>query len=86
MQFPLLDGRIRPLKEDARDCETLATLRRIRFLKTMQIAVLSGRREVPNSGMMAAPIEIPPDCAQAEVAGEAIEIVTPTDGGRGKAD
>ena len=77
------------------------TLRRIRFLKDMQVAILSGHRAVPNPGMMGGEpgelgrnairrndgrIEVLPGCAQSEVeAGEAIEIVTPTGGGCGKA-
>jgi len=77
------------------------TLRRIRFLKAMHVAILSGHRAVPNPGMMGGEpgelgrnairrndgrIEILPGCAQREVeAGEAIEIVTPTGGGWGKA-
>jgi 5-oxoprolinase (ATP-hydrolysing) len=75
------------------------TLRRIRFLKPMQVAILSGHRAVPNLGAMGgAPgelgrnaisrndgrIEILPGCAQTSVeAGEAVEIVTPTGGGWG---
>ncbi len=77
------------------------TLRRIRFLKPMHVAILSGHRVVPNPGAMGGEpgelgrnairrkdgrIEILPGCAQTEVeAGEAIEIVTPTGGGWGKA-
>jgi 5-oxoprolinase (ATP-hydrolysing) len=77
------------------------TLRRIRFLRPMQVAVLSGHRAVPNPGAMGGEpgelgrntirrndgrIEALPGCAQAEVdAGEAIEIVTPTGGGWGRA-
>ncbi len=73
------------------------TLRRIRFLKTMNVAILSGHREVPNPGMMGGEpgelgrnvirrndgrIEILSGCAQTEVeAGEAVEIITPTGGG-----
>ena len=76
------------------------TLRRIRFLKPMHVAVLSGHRVVPNPGAMGGEpgelgrnsvrrndgrIEVLPGCAQTEVeAGEAIEIVTPTGGGWGK--
>jgi 5-oxoprolinase (ATP-hydrolysing) len=76
------------------------TLRRIRFLRPMQVAVLSGHRAVPNPGAMGGDpgelgrntirrndgrIEVLPGCAQAEVdAGEAIEIVTPTGGGWGE--
>ena len=75
------------------------TLRRIRFLRPMHVAILSGHRAVPNPGMMGGEpgelgrnsirrndgrIEILPGCAQTEVeAGEAIEIVTPTGGGWG---
>ena len=77
------------------------TLRRIRFLKDMNVAMLSGHRAAPNPGAMGGEpgelgrnsirrndgrIEILPGCAQTEVeAGEAIEIVTPTGGGWGKA-
>jgi len=77
------------------------TLRRIRFLKDMHVAVLSGHRVVPNRGALGGEpgelgvnsvrrndgrIEILPGSAQTEVeAGEAIEIVTPTGGGWGKA-
>jgi 5-oxoprolinase (ATP-hydrolysing) len=77
------------------------TLRRIRFLKPMNVAMLSGHRAAPNPGAMGGGpgelghnsirrndgrIEILPGCAQAEVeAGEAIEIETPTGGGWGKA-
>jgi 5-oxoprolinase (ATP-hydrolysing) len=76
------------------------TLRRIRFLKNMNVAMLSGHRAAPNPGAMGGEpgelgrnsirrndgrIEILPGCAQTEVeAGEAIEIVTPTGGGWGK--
>jgi 5-oxoprolinase (ATP-hydrolysing) len=76
------------------------TLRRIRFLKDMHVAILSGHREVPNPGMMGGAegelgrnsirrndgrIEILPGCAETQVeAGEAIEILTPTGGGWGK--
>ena len=76
------------------------TLRRIRFLKPMQAAILSGHRAVPNPGMMGGSegelgrnsvrrndgrIEILPGCAETKLeAGEAIEIVTPTGGGWGK--
>ena len=75
------------------------TLRRIRFLKPMHVAVLSGHRKVPNLGSAGGEpgelgrnsvrrnngrIEVLPGCAQTEVeAGEAIEIVTPTGGGWG---
>ncbi len=77
------------------------TLRRIRFLRPMQAAILSGHRAVANPGMMGGEpgelgrnsvrrndgrIEILPGCAETHVeAGEAIEIVTPTGGGWGKA-
>src|SRR5271166_902023 len=73
------------------------TLRRIRFLKPMNAAILSGHRAVANPGMMGGSegelgrnsvrrndgrIEILPGCAETKVeAGEAIEIVTPTGGG-----
>jgi 5-oxoprolinase (ATP-hydrolysing) len=76
------------------------TLRRIRFLKPMQAAILSGHRAVPNPGIMGGEpgelgrnavrrndgrIQILPGCAQTTVeAGEAIEIITPTGGGWGK--
>jgi 5-oxoprolinase (ATP-hydrolysing) len=76
------------------------TLRRIRFLRPMDVAVLSGHRAVPNHGMMGGGegelgrnsirrndgrIEILPGCAQTTVeAGEAIEIVTPTGEGGGR--
>jgi 5-oxoprolinase (ATP-hydrolysing) len=76
------------------------TMRRIRFLKGMNVAMLSGHRAAPNPGAMGGEpgelgrnsirhndgrIEILPGCAQAEVeAGEAIEIVTPTGGGWGE--
>jgi len=78
------------------------TLRRIRFLKPMSAAILSGHRAVPNPGMMGGDegelgvnsvrrndgqIEILPGCAETKLeAGEAIEIVTPTGGGWGKAE
>ena len=77
------------------------TLRRIRFLRPMQAAILSGHRAVANPGAMGGSegelgrnsvrrndggIEILPGCAETHVdAGEAIEIVTPTGGGWGKA-
>jgi 5-oxoprolinase (ATP-hydrolysing) len=77
------------------------TLRRIRFLRPMHVAILSGHRSVPNPGMMGGEpgelgrnsvrrddgrVEILPGCGQTEVeAGEAIEIVTPTGGGWGTA-
>jgi 5-oxoprolinase (ATP-hydrolysing) len=76
-------------------------LRRIRFLRPMHVAILSGHRAVPNPGTMGGEpgelgrnsirrndgrIEVLPGCAQTEVeAGEAVEIVTPTGGGWGKA-
>jgi 5-oxoprolinase (ATP-hydrolysing) len=76
------------------------TLRRIRFLRPMQAAILSGHRAVANPGMMGGSegelgrnsirrkdgrIEILPGCAETKIeAGEAIEIVTPTGGGWGK--
>ena len=76
------------------------TLRRVRFLRPMQAAILSGYRAVANPGMMGGSdgelgrnsvrrndgrIEILPGCAETKVeAGEAIEIVTPTGGGWGK--
>jgi 5-oxoprolinase (ATP-hydrolysing) len=78
------------------------TLRRIRFLKPMRAAILSGHRAVPNPGMVGGEpgelgrnsvrrsdgrVEILSGCAQTEVeAGGAIEIVTPTGGGWGKAE
>ena len=77
------------------------TLRRIRFLRPMSAAILSGHRAVANPGAMGGEpgelgrnsvrrndgrIEILPGCAETYVeAGEAIEIVTPTGGGWGKA-
>ena len=77
------------------------TLRRIRFLRPMHVAILSGHRAVANPGSMGGElgelgrnsirrndgrIEILPGCAQSEVeAGEAVEIVTPTGGGWGRA-
>ncbi len=76
------------------------TLRRIRFLKDMQAAILSGHRAAPNPGTLGGEpgelgrnavrrndgrIEILPGCAETHLeAGEAIEIVTPTGGGWGK--
>jgi 5-oxoprolinase (ATP-hydrolysing) len=76
------------------------TLRRVRFLRSMQAAILSGFRAVANPGMMGGEpgelgrnsvrrndgrIEILPGCAETKVeAGEAVEIVTPTGGGWGK--
>ncbi|HEY4808445.1 MAG TPA: hydantoinase B/oxoprolinase family protein [Roseiarcus sp.] len=78
------------------------TLRRIRFLRPMQAAILSGHRAVANRGMMGGnegelgrnsvrrddgSVEILPGCAETKVeAGEAIEIVTPTGGGWGIAE
>ena len=77
------------------------TLRRVRFLRPMQAAILSGFRAVANPGMMGGEpgelgrnsvrrndgrVEILPGCAETKVeAGEAVEIVTPTGGGWGKA-
>ncbi len=76
------------------------TLRRIRFLRPMRVAVLSGHRVVPNAGTLGGEpgelgrntvrrndghVESLPGCAETEVAvGEAIEIVTPTGGGWGR--
>jgi 5-oxoprolinase (ATP-hydrolysing) len=76
------------------------TLRRIRFLRPMHVAILSGHRAVPNPGAMGGEsgelgrnairrndgrIEVLSGCAQTEVeADEAIEIVTPTGGGWGR--
>jgi len=76
------------------------TLRRVRFLRSMQAAILSGFRAVANPGMMGGEpgelgrnsvrrndgrIEILPGCAETKIeAGEAVEIVTPTGGGWGK--
>ena len=78
------------------------TLRRLRFLERMDLALLTGHRHVPNFGMEGGengalgansvrradgriePIE---GCAQTVLeAGEAVEIVTPTGGGWGRAD
>ena len=75
------------------------TLRRIRFLRPMRTAILSGHRAVANPGTKSGDpgelgrnsvrrndgrIEILSGCAETEVeAGEAIEIVTPTGGGWG---
>jgi 5-oxoprolinase (ATP-hydrolysing) len=77
------------------------TSRRIRFLRPMQAAILSGFRAIPNPGMMGGSpgelgrnsvrrndgqIDTLPGCAEIRVeAGEAIEIVTPTGGGWGRA-
>ena len=77
------------------------TLRRIRFLKPMHVAILSGHRKVPNPGTLGGEpgelgrnsirrhdgrIEVLPGCAQTEVeAGDAVEIITPTGGGWGRA-
>ena len=77
------------------------TLRSIRFLRPMQAAILSGFRAVANPGTMGGSpgelgrnsvrrndgrIETLPGCAETRVeAGEAIEIITPTGGGWGKA-
>jgi 5-oxoprolinase (ATP-hydrolysing) len=76
------------------------TLRRIRFLRPMQAAILSGHRAVANPGAIGGEggelgrnsvrrndgrIEILPGCAETHVeAGEAIEIFTPTGGGWGR--
>jgi 5-oxoprolinase (ATP-hydrolysing) len=76
------------------------TLRRVRFLRPMSAAILSGYRTVANPGVAGGSdgelgrnsvrrndgsIEILPGCAETKVeAGEAIEIVTPTGGGWGK--
>jgi 5-oxoprolinase (ATP-hydrolysing) len=76
------------------------TLRRIRFLKDMNVAILSGHRAVPNPGALGGSegelgrnsirrndgrIETLAGCAQTKVeAGEAIEIITPTGGGWGR--
>jgi len=76
------------------------TLRRIRFRQPMELALLSGRREVRSFGMKGGePGELGrnivrrndgrreelPGCAQTALeAGEAVEIVTPTGGGWGK--
>jgi 5-oxoprolinase (ATP-hydrolysing) len=76
------------------------TLRRIRFRQTMELALLSGRREVRSFGVAGGEAgalgvnvvrrndgrrETLPGCAQTVLeAGEAIEIVTPTGGGWGK--
>ena len=77
------------------------TLRRLRFLQPMDLALLTGHRRVPNFGMEGGATgelghnyvrrkdgrrEELPGCAQTSLdAGEAIEIVTPTGGGWGKA-
>ncbi len=77
------------------------TLRRVRFLRPMQAAILSGFRSTANPGMMGGEpgelgrnsvrrndgrVEILPGCAETKVeAGEAVEIVTPTGGGWGRA-
>ena len=77
------------------------TLRRVRFLRPMQAAILSGYRAVTNPGMMGGEpgelgrnsvrrndgrIEVLPGCAETKVeAGEAVEIITPTGGGWGRA-
>jgi 5-oxoprolinase (ATP-hydrolysing) len=76
------------------------TLRRVRFLRSMSAAILSGFRAVANPGMAGGSdgelgrnsvrrndgrVEILPGCAETRVEeGEAIEIVTPTGGGWGK--
>jgi 5-oxoprolinase (ATP-hydrolysing) len=78
------------------------TQRRVRFLRPMQAAILSGFRAVPNPGLMGGDpgelgrnsvrrndgrIETLPGCAEVRVEpGEAVEIVTPTGGGWGRAD
>jgi 5-oxoprolinase (ATP-hydrolysing) len=77
------------------------TQRRVRFLRPMQAAILSGFRAVANPGMMGGSegeigrntvrrndgrIETLPGCAEVRVEpGEAVEIVTPTGGGWGRA-
>ena len=77
------------------------TLRRVRFLRPMQAAILSGFRAVPAPPMMGGSpgelgrnsvrrndgrIDSLPGCAETRVdAGEAVEIVTPTGGGWGRA-
>ena len=76
------------------------TLRRVRFLRPMQAAILSGFRAVANPGAMGGEpgelgrnsvrrkdgrVEILPGCAETKVeTGEAVEIVTPTGGGWGE--
>ena len=76
------------------------TQRRVRFLRPMQAAILSGFRAVANPGMMGGDegelgrnsvrrkdgrIESLPGCTEIRVeAGEAVEIVTPTGGGWGE--
>ncbi|MBV8473719.1 MAG: hydantoinase B/oxoprolinase family protein, partial [Hyphomicrobiales bacterium] len=78
------------------------TLRRLRFREKMDLAVLSGHRRVPNFGVDGGePGELGHNtvrrnngsreelagCAQTVLeAGEAIEILTPTGGGWGRAD
>jgi 5-oxoprolinase (ATP-hydrolysing) len=77
------------------------TQRRVRFFRPMQAAILSGFRAVANPGMMGGSegeigrntvrrndgrIETLPGCAEVRVEpGEAVEIVTPTGGGWGRA-
>jgi 5-oxoprolinase (ATP-hydrolysing) len=77
------------------------TLRRLRFRERMDLAILSGHRRVPNFGMEGGGVgelgrnyavradgrrEMLEGCAQTVLeAGEAVEIVTPTGGGWGKA-
>ena len=77
------------------------TLRRIRFRERMELAILSGRRRVASFGVAGGELgalgrnivrradgarEDLPGCAQTVLdAGEAIEIVTPTGGGWGRA-
>jgi 5-oxoprolinase (ATP-hydrolysing) len=78
------------------------TQRRVRFLRPMQAAILSGFRAVANLGTMGGSsgelgrnsvrrndgrIETLPGCTEITVeAGEAVEIVTPTGGGWGRAE
>jgi 5-oxoprolinase (ATP-hydrolysing) len=78
------------------------TLRRIRFREKMDLAILSGRRRVASFGVQGGglgelganrvrrldgSIEELAGCAQTVLeAGEAVEIVTPTGGGFGKAE
>ena len=78
------------------------TLRRLRFLERMDLALLSGHRRVPNFGMEGGGIgelganslrradgriEAIDGCAQTVLeAGEAVELVTPTGGGWGRGD
>ena len=76
------------------------TLRRLRFLETMDLALLTGHRRVANWGMDGGAVgelgmnrvrrkdgrwEVLEGCAQTALeAGEAVEISTPTGGGWGK--